>query len=125
MEYNEDYILRLNLTSFIGSRIVEVEDEDEHLERGVFIPIERNVLYEDEKSHNIMCEAFVNKLYHKSQDNRTHSVKQKAPMAHVERLKNLGFDTPKLGGMWLNERYRRKGNTARKYFGAKKTNSGE
>lgn len=122
MDYSDDYILRFNLTGFIGARVVEVEDEDENLERGVFIPIDRNVLHEDEETKHVMCEAFVNKLSFKTSDNRTHSLRQKTPMSHVDKLRSLGFDTPKLGGMWKNERYKRKGGS-KKYGGYKKQNN--
>lgn len=125
MNYDNDYILRFNLTGFIGARVVEVEDEDDHLERGVFIPIDRNVLYEDEGSKHVMCEAFVNQLAFSAPDRRTHSVRQKTPMAHVERLKSLGFNTPNLGGMWKNERYKRKGAPKRSFNKFNKNNKEE
>lgn len=103
-----NYIMRFNLTSFLGARVVEVENDDEVYERGVFIPIDRNALYEDPKSGHIMCEAFVNeRTYAHSGDSRTHLIKQKLKKEQVEKINSLGFKTPILGALWKNEIYKK------------------
>ena len=43
-----NYEMRMKLTKFIGSRIIESEDENNVIERGVFIPIDKNCLFETE-----------------------------------------------------------------------------
>ena len=103
-KYN-NYTLRFNLTGFIGSKVVEVEDADGYMERGVFIPIERNALYEDEKTKHVLCEAFVNAKASSPYDAKTHYLKQKTSTAHVAKLNEQGYKIPSLGGMWLNTRY--------------------
>lgn len=103
-KYN-NYTLRFNLTGFIGSRVVEIEDADGRMERGVFIPISINALYEDEKTKHVLCEAFVNAKTHNLYDSKTHYLKQKTSVAHVAKLDELGYKIPNLGGMWLNTRY--------------------
>ena len=100
-----NYTLRFNLTGFIGSRIVEVEDADGCMERGVFIPINVNALYEDKKTKHVLCEAFVNAKTYNLYDSKTHYLKQKTSVAHVEKLNELGYKIPSLGNMWLNTRY--------------------
>lgn len=103
-KYN-NYTLRFNLTGFIGSRVVEIEDADGHMERGVFIPININALYEDEKTKHVLCEAFVNAKTNNLYDSKTHYLKQKTSVAHVAKLNELGYKIPNLGSMWLNTRY--------------------
>lgn len=102
--YN-NYTLRFNLTGFIGSRVIDAEDADGHMERGVFIPIDRNALYEDEKTKHVLCEAFVNAKTSFFDDSKTHYLKQKTSVAHVAKLNEQGYKIPNLGSMWLNTRY--------------------
>jgi hypothetical protein len=97
--------MRFNLTAFIGSRVIETEDSDGHLERGVFIPIDANYLYEDPKSNNVLCEAFVNANTYNSPDLKTHYIKQKTSVEHVAKINDLGYQIPKLGHLWLNTFY--------------------
>lgn len=100
-----NYTMRFNLTAFIGSRVIEAEDADGHLERGVFIPIDANCLYEDPKSNNVLCEAFVNACNYDTADTKTHYLKQKTSLEHVSKINGLGYKIPKLGNMWLNTFY--------------------
>lgn len=101
-----NYTMRLNLTGFIGSRIESVENADGFMERGVFIPIEDNALYEDPKTRHVLCEAFVTAKQAFSSDGKTHYIKQKVPTNHVRRIEELGYKVPALGYMWLNTKYR-------------------
>lgn len=100
-----NYTMRFNFTGFIGSRVIETEDADGHLERGVFIPIDANSLYEDPRTHHVLCEAFVNALPYNSQDSKTHYIKQKTSIEHVRKINELGYKIPTLGSLWLNTRY--------------------
>lgn len=100
-----NYTMRLNLTGFIGSRVESVENADGVIERGVFIPIEDNALYEDPKTHHVLCEAFVTAKQTFASDGKTHYIKQKVPTAHVMRIDELGYKVPSLGHMWLNTKY--------------------
>jgi hypothetical protein len=99
---HNNYTLRFNLTAFIGSRIIEAENQDGHIERGVFIPIDANYLYEDPKSKNVLCEAFVNAYTNNTTDTKTHYLKQKTSSEHIDKISGLGYKIPKLGSMWLN-----------------------
>lgn len=100
-----NYTMRFNFTAFIGSRVIEAEDADGNLERGVFIPIERNALYEDAKTSHVMCEAFVNAKTFNSMDNKTHYIKQKSSIEHRDKINEQGYKIPTLGSLWLNDRY--------------------
>lgn len=105
MTKHNNYTLRFNLTAFIGSRVIEAEDADGHLERGVFIPIDANCLYEDPKSKNVLCEAFVNACTYDTDGAKTHYLRQKTSLGHVDKINGLGYKIPKLGNMWLNTFY--------------------
>lgn len=102
---HNNYTLRFNLTAFIGSKVVEVEDADGNMERGVFIPIDRNALYEDPRTKHVMCEAFVNAKTSNTFDSKTHYLKQKTSTAHVAKINEQGYKIPTLGSLWLNDRY--------------------
>ena len=101
-----NYTMRFNLTGFIGSRVERVENADGAMERGVFIPIEDNALYEDPKTHHMLCHAFVTAKQTFSSDGKTHYIKQKVSTNHVRRIEELGYKVPALGHMWLNTKYR-------------------
>ena len=101
-----NYILRFNLTGFIGARVIEAYGDDDQLERGVFIPIERNSLYEVPGNKSVFCEAFVNEVTYRYSDGRSHSLKQKLNKEKVEKLASLGYKTPSLGALWNNEIYK-------------------
>lgn len=100
-----NFTLRFNLTAFIGSRVIYSENADGVMERGVFIPIDQNALYEDPRSRNVMCEAFVNAKATNTLDDKTHYLKQKTSLEHVKWLNDLGYQIPTLGSMWLNNFY--------------------
>lgn len=102
---HNNYTLRFNLTAFIGSRVIETEDQDGNIERGVFIPIERNALYEDYRTKHVLCEAFVNSREMNAYDTKTHYIKQKTSLAHVAKINEQGYKIPTLGSLWLNVRY--------------------
>lgn len=97
--------MRFNFTAFIGSKVIEVEDADGHMERGVFIPIDRNALYEDPRTNNVMCEAFINAKTTNTLDSKTHYIKQKSSLEHVAKINEEGYKIPTLGSLWLNTRY--------------------
>ena len=100
-----NFTMRFNFTGFIGSRVIEAEDSDGHPERGVFIPIDANFLYEDPRTHHVLCEAFVNATPYRTTDSKTHYIKQKTCLEHVRKINELGYKIPTLGSMWLNTRY--------------------
>lgn len=105
MSKHNNYTLRFNFTAFIGSRVIETEDADGNIERGVFIPIDRNALYEDKRTKHVMCEAFVNAKTGSAYDSKTHYLKQKTSIEHVSSINEQGYKIPTLGSMWLNTRY--------------------
>lgn len=100
-----NYEMRLKLTKFVGSRIIEDEDENGVMERGVFIPIEKNCLFETEKG-DIMVSAFVNENMLTPYGNKngiSHIIRQKSHPNHVQKLKDLGYKGALLlGTMFLS-----------------------
>lgn len=100
-----NYIMRFNLTGLIGSRVIESENSDGVIEKGVFIPIEPNDLYVDPLSKHVLCEAFVNSRAYNIDNNKSHYIKMKPSKEHAEKLKSLGYKLPYLGSMWINKSY--------------------
>lgn len=95
----QNYEMRIKLSNFIDSRIAEMEDDNGIMEKGIFIPIEKNALYVNEYN-NVYFSAFVTERISNTGDNATHYIKQKTNKSHVERLNELGYKAPNLGSMW-------------------------
>lgn len=99
---NANYILNLKLNSFIDSRIVEVEDNEGVMEKGIFIPIDKNGLRVTDRG-NVRCYAFVNENQTYTHEKQTHYVRLKGSKAWVEHLKDLGYESPYIGYMRPNK----------------------
>lgn len=93
-----NYELRILLTKFIDSRVESIENADGILEEGVFIPIEKNALYR-KNNGAIEFSAFVTENVHSPNDKRSHYIRLKLPKENVNRLRDLGYDTPYLGSL--------------------------
>lgn len=94
-----DYVtkrLSINLTALHGSRVIEQYDEDGHLERGIFIPLERNGLYEG-KRKCIYLYAFVN--FNHWRKDESYQIVQSVTNAIFEKFKQLGYGRTVLGFM--------------------------
>ena len=101
-----NYEMRMKLTKFLGSRIIENEDENGLMERGVFIPIDKNCLFETETG-DVLVAAFVNENMLSPQGNKnnvSHVIKQKTNAKHAQKLKDLGYKSSlTLGTMFLSK----------------------
>lgn len=95
----KNYEMRLKLSNFIDSRIVEMEDDNGVMEKGIFIPIEKNALYVNDYKC-VFFSAFVTEKVSNTGDNATHYIKQRTHKAHIEMLNSLGYKAPILGSMW-------------------------
>ena len=95
----QNYEMRVKLSNFIDSRIIEQEDDNGVREKGIFIPIDKNALYVND--HNcVFFSAFVTEKMSNTGDNASHYLKQKTNKQHVAMLDSLGYKTPNLGSMW-------------------------
>lgn len=105
-----NYELRLILTKFIDSKIIDVENADGVEETGIFIPIDKNGLYK-KTNGDIEFSAFVTENIHSANDYRSHYVKLKVPKEQVKKLIDFGYEPPYLGSMKVThpnfERYNR------------------
>lgn len=95
----QNYEIRVKLSNFIDSRIIEQEDDNGVTEKGIFIPIEKNALYVNEHKC-VFFSAFVTEKVTNTGDNASHYIKQKTNKQHVAMLDSLGYKTPNLGSMW-------------------------
>jgi hypothetical protein len=96
--------MRLKLTNFIGSKIVELENDDGFMEKGLFIPIDRNELYKNERN-DIFIQAFVNEKTTNTNDGASHYIKQKVSKSHLAVLRDLGYESPVLGVLFESKGY--------------------
>lgn len=94
----KNYTMRLLLTNFIGARVIDFENEDGISEKGVFIPFEMNGLHETERG-NVAAHFFVTERMTATKDGSSHYVKLKMPKEYLDRLNNLGYETPFVGSM--------------------------
>lgn len=95
----QNYEMRVKLSNFIDSRIVKQEDDNGVMEKGIFIPIDKNALYVND--HNcVYFSAFVTEKVSNTGDNASHYIKQKTNREHIAALNSLGYKTPNLGSMW-------------------------
>lgn len=95
----QNYEMRVKLSNFIDSRIVELEDDNGVMEKGIFIPIDKNALYVNEHK-NVYFSAFVTEKMSNTGDNASHYLKQKTNKEHIKFLNDLGYKAPHLGSMW-------------------------
>lgn len=98
-----DYLLRLNLTALIGSRVVEIETVDGGTtERGVFIPIESGGLETSPNSKHITVKGFVNSANPDYASYSSHYITQKINKQTLKKLQELGYKTPFIGSLTPN-----------------------
>ena len=93
---NENGVAKIVLTNFIGSKVIEVEDDYGRPQKGVFIPLDMNDLRVTFKG-KVNCYAFVTKTVCPEQYGWSHFLKLKARPDFCKKLKELGYDTPYLG----------------------------
>ena len=94
MDYKSKKIY-INLTALHGSRVMEEYDEDGNLERGLFIPLERNGMFEN-RSKRVYLYGFVNYDY-KYPNEESYQILQRVSKKDYEKMKSLGFGRTLLG----------------------------
>ena len=98
LEGVDNFLVKLKLSSFLNSRVIDVEDDDGVREKGIFIPIEINNLFLSTRN-TVIAWMFATKKFSCPIDDMTHYLKLKVSKTHVDKLKRLGFEPPYLGGM--------------------------
>lgn len=93
-----NYILRLTLTNFVCSRVIDIENEDGVSERGVFIPLDINGLHVTDRG-NVSSHFFVTERMRTAIDGGTHYVKMKINKDALNRMNELGYENPYVGDM--------------------------
>lgn len=92
-------ILKFKLTNFFDARIIEDEDLDGRVEKGVFIPLDKNGLVIS-KNNVVNAYAFVNKTFVASEEGWTHYLQLKARPEFVKKMNDLGYKKmPYLGNI--------------------------
>lgn len=93
-----DYVskrLAINLSKMHGARIIEQYDEDGYIEKGIFIPLDRNNLYEG-KNKCVVIYAYLN-YNRRYPDEESYQVIQSVNPRFASKLKELGYDKTVLG----------------------------
>lgn len=93
-----NYNLTFALTKFLGSRVVEMEDQEGFMERGIFIPLDMNGLHVTKKG-NVNAYAFVSERMGVSVDGSSHYIRLKVPQESLKAIKKLGYELPFIGSM--------------------------
>ena len=93
-----NYLIKLKLSDYINSRVIEVENDDGEKEKGIFIPLDINNLFVTVRNTVISWVFATQKMYDPI-DNMSHYLKMKVDKSHKDKLKQLGYDPPYLGGM--------------------------
>ena len=95
-----DYITKrifFNLSALHGARITEEYDEDGNLEKGIFIPLERNDLHENNRKC-VYIYAFAN-FNHWEHGTESYQIVQSVSNTFLTKLKSLGYGRTILGYM--------------------------
>jgi hypothetical protein len=91
-------IAKLTLTNFVDARVITTYDDDNNLEEGVFIPLDKNNLHKSPKG-SVSAYAFVTRANFPSYDGWTHYLKQKVHPSFLSKLHALGMTPPYLGNL--------------------------
>lgn len=96
MDTPTNYTMRLALTKFLGSRVVEIEDADGVMEQGIFIPLAMNGMHVTNKG-NVNAYAFVNERMTVSVDGSSHYIRLNIPPQYLKEVNKLGYELPYIG----------------------------
>lgn len=95
------YVAKLKLSNYINSRVVDLENDDGEIEKGIFIPIEINGLFLSPRNQ-VISWLFLNEKLHDTGDGYSHYLRMKSDKKHVEYINSLGYNVPYLGLMRRN-----------------------
>lgn len=95
------YVAKIKLSNYINSRLIELENDDGVMEKGIFIPIELNELFVSPRNQ-VISWMFVNEKLHDTGDGYSHYLKMKSSKKHVDYINSLGYETPYMGNMKSN-----------------------
>ena len=91
-------IAKFTLTNFIDARLMTAYDDDNNLEEGVFIPLDKNNLHKSPKGA-VSAYAFVTKANYPSYAGWTHYMKLKVHPSFLAKINALGMTPPYLGNL--------------------------
>lgn len=93
-----NYLCRFKLSNFLDSRIIDIEnDETGRLEKGIFIPLDRNDLFVT-RNNQVIARLLVLKRRFTG-DGNTHHIKPAYSKVHRDTIEGLGFSVPFLATM--------------------------
>lgn len=94
-----NFTMKFTLTKLFGAKVIEREDEDGNLVKGVFVPLRENDL-KISPSGDVSVYCFVNKCFTTDKfDYWTHYIRLKADPSFVKKMNGLGYKMPYLGNL--------------------------
>lgn len=88
----DNYIVRLVLTSFFGARMHDVIDENGNMEECLCIPLKRNNLKKNAINGKVSAYFFMTQISTPSQYGWTHYLKMKCDPDWLKKQRELGWD---------------------------------
>lgn len=98
----QNYELMFMLSSFIDSKIIEVENDEGEMEEGIFIPIAKNALSVDPKKKFVTSWCYVTEKPYKTW---SHYLRMKVDRDTKQRMIDLGIELPYMGNMRVNNKF--------------------
>lgn len=93
-----NYCASIALTKFFDAEVIERENDEGNLEKGVFIPLDKNDL-KVWKGH-VYSTFFINKCYHPKNPRATHYMTLYASKRFVQKMNSLGRKMPFMGTVY-------------------------
>lgn len=97
----QNYEMMIVLSSYIDSKIIEVENDEGEMEEGIFIPIDKNAINVDRKTKFVTSWCYVTERAYKTW---SHYLKMKVDKPTKEKMEELGMQLPYMGYMRVNRK---------------------
>ena len=88
----DNYIVRLVLTSFFGSHVTSVLNEEGDMEECLCIPLKRNNLKKNTRNGKVSAYFFMTQINTPSQYGWTHYLKMKCDPVWLDKQRELGWN---------------------------------
>lgn len=92
----KNYIIRVVLTNYYGSRVIDMENADGVIEPHVCIPMDSNNLKKSPRG-SVSSYLFMNESDIPSQYGWTHYLRMKCATAFIKKMDSLGYSNPYMG----------------------------
>lgn len=95
---NNDFLLKIKLSNYINSRVIDIENDDGVLEKGIFIPIDLNGLFVSQRNEVVSWVLALKRTF-PAMDSFTHNLKITFNREQLNWLTNMGYKSPTIGAL--------------------------